>query len=100
MQIEFIKPSEVNDYLRQGARFIDLRDSADYAKKHIKDAISIPYEQFEERYRSLSKNRTYVLYCERGASSMLAAKKMIRAGYRVLSLSGGIMAFSSDKNKS
>ncbi|MCI8372264.1 MAG: rhodanese-like domain-containing protein [Lachnospiraceae bacterium] len=97
MQIDFIKPSQVNEYLNQGAQFIDLRDRQDYEQKHIKHALSIPFDQFEERYQSLPKNRTYVLYCERGGSSTLAAKKMLSQGYRVLSLSGGIVAFFRKK---
>lgn len=90
MQIQFIRSEEIKKYLSKGAQFIDLRDREDYEKKHIKNAISIPYEQLEQELYRLQKNRTYVLYCERGSTSMLAAKKMMQKGYQVLSLSGGM----------
>lgn len=97
MDIQFINPEEVNTYLSRGATFIDLRDREDYEAKHIKNAIWIPYDAFEDRFRKLPKGRTYVLYCERGSSSMLAARKMAREGYRVKSLSGGFAALSQMK---
>ena len=92
MQIAFVKAGEIDAYLRRGAQFIDLRSEEDYREKHIRGAISMPYEKFENAYKTLPKGRTYVLYCERGATSMLAAKKMSAAGYDVWSLSGGMEA--------
>lgn len=92
MQIQFIKPAQIAQYLDEGAQFIDLRDEADYRTKHIKGAVSMPYEIFPEHFASLPRNRTYVLYCGRGATSMLAAEKMMEKGYHVYSLSGGMAA--------
>lgn len=92
MQMQFIMPGEINDYLRRGAQFIDLREPEEYREKHIRGALSIPYEELESRYAGLPKNKKYVLYCERGATSMLASRKMMAAGYDVCSLSGGMAA--------
>lgn len=92
MRIQFIKPGEIDVYLSRGAQFIDLRDAEEYREKHIKGAISMPYEQFEMQYKGLPKSRTYVLYCDRGATSMLAVKKMLAEGYEAWSLSGGMEA--------
>ena len=99
MQIQLIRASEVEGYLDRGAQFIDLRDRQDYETKHIRKAISMPYETFERAHRVLDKKKTYVLYCERGSTSMLAARKMMEEGYQVASLSGGIKAFfRNEKN--
>lgn len=92
MDIDFIRPDQVNEYLQKGAEFIDLREREEYEQKHIKNALSIPYDMLEERHPMLSKNKMYVLYCERGASSMLAVKKLSKLGYQVKSLSGGFAA--------
>ena len=35
-----------------------------------------PYEDLEENRSKLSREHTYILYCERGASSLLAAKEL------------------------
>lgn len=98
MQINFIKPSEVKQYVNNGAQLIDLRDREDYEKKHLKQAVSMPYNEFEKKYMTLPKGRTYVLYCDRGASSMLGAKKMLAQGYQVYSVSGGFQAFFREKD--
>lgn len=98
MQIELIRPDEVDQYLQQGAQFIDLRDREDYEKNHIKNALSIPFDVLEEKYKNLSKAKTYVLYCERGASSLLATRKLLKMGYKVKSLNGGYVALSQMKN--
>lgn len=98
MQIDFIRPDEVNAYLQKGAQFIDLRDREDYDKKHIKNALSIPYDSMEESYKSLSKDKIYIFYCERGATSILAVRKLSKMGYKVKSLSGGFVALSRMKN--
>lgn len=92
MQIEFIMPGEVEKWRRRGAVFVDLREVEEYREYHIKGAVSMPYEEFENHMHRLSRNREYVLYCDRGATSMLAARKMMSAGYRVRSLSGGMEA--------
>lgn len=92
MQIQFIKPAQIPEYLAKGAQFIDLREEEEYRKKHIRGAVSMPYEIFPEHFMRLPHNRTYVLYCKRGATSMLAADKMMEKGYQVCSLSGGMEA--------
>lgn len=97
MQIEIIRGEQVPMFLQKGAQFIDLRDKEDYDRKHIKNAISMPYDTFEDNYKKLNKTKTYVLYCERGGSSMLGARKMQQAGYHVYSLSGGFMALDNEK---
>ena len=90
MRIEMIQPGEIMKYLKAGAQFIDVRDRDSYQKKHIRQALSIPYDEFEERYRQLEKNKEYICYCQRGNTSILAARKMLADGYDVKSLFGGV----------
>lgn len=94
MNISFIGISELDKYFNNpNVEFIDLRSLEDYRKRHIKGAVSMPYEVFKSEYRELSKKKKYVLYCERGATSIIAASLMIKSGYTCYSLSGGIEAF-------
>lgn len=91
MCIEFIGVSEIRQYQRkENVIFIDLRDAEDFHKKHIKGAVSMPYEVFLTNYMTLSKNKLYILYCERGATSIRAAAMMQRGGYKARSLAGGM----------
>ena len=93
MNIQFIHANEIAKYVEdEHVTFIDLRDPSEYRRRHIKGAVSIPYEHFLKQYKTLSRNQKYVLYCERGATSILAAASMQRIGYRVCSLAGGMQA--------
>lgn len=92
MQINFIRPDEVDGYLRKGAVFIDVREQEEYEKGHIPSAISMPYDLPDEKYKKLSMRPFYIVYCDRGSTSILAARKLGRLGYRVASLSGGYEA--------
>ena len=93
MDIQFIRVNEITKYIKdERVTFIDLRERSDYGKRHIKGARSIPYEEFLMQYKTLPKNRLYVLYCDKGATSILAAASMQQAGYRVRSLAGGMQA--------
>jgi len=48
---------------------IDLRSREDYRTGHIKGAVNVPYEEFEEMQEyDFPKRKILVLYCERGRS--------------------------------
>jgi protein-disulfide isomerase/rhodanese-related sulfurtransferase len=44
------------------ALFVDVRSAKDFARGHIPGAINIPIEQIEQRWNSLPKDQTIVLY--------------------------------------
>lgn len=90
MGVKFIGASELEEYARKpDVVFVDLREGSAYERKHLRGAISMPYEIFLARYSTLPRKNTYVLYCDRGALSVLAASVMENAGYRCVSLAGG-----------
>ena len=43
----------------------------------------------------LDKNKTLVLYCERGSLSLMAAKKLGEMGYRVKAVIGGFHMYKA-----
>ena len=94
MEFETISPREIDAYLfRDGYTIVDLREPREFRKLHLKGAVCIPYEQLEERVRLL-KHQTLVLYCERGGSSLMAAKALSEKGFRVKAMIGGIQAYT------
>lgn len=93
MNIRFIGASQISEYMKDDRIvFVDLREHAQYRKKHIRGAVSMPYEVFLEKHITLSRKKVYVLYCERGATSIMAASKMLKSGYKCYSLAGGMNA--------
>lgn len=78
---------------------LDVRNEAEYAKHHIEGAINIPYRQIENDEVELDRNKTYVIYCEHGGVSIMAAKKLFRKGYQVINTIGGLAAYDRYKLK-
>ncbi len=93
MEFETISPREIDAFLfRDGYSVIDIREPRDFRRLHLKGAICIPYDQLEERARFL-KSQILVLYCERGGTSLMAARQLAEQGYRVKTMIGGIQAY-------
>lgn len=91
--MKLIAAGLIDDYLESGALLVDLRPEEDYRRMHIRHAVNIPDEQLEKAMEQLPMDRTIVLYCERGSTSMAVGRRLSHAGYRVVSVIGGIMAY-------
>lgn len=72
---------------------VDVRSPEEFWQGHIPGAINIPYETMQLPMSGLNRQKTYILYCDRGATSLLAARKLYQGGYDVLSVIGGLAAY-------
>lgn len=83
---------------------IDIRSRNQYVEGHLDNAVNIDENEFENiqdvenrLVKMLSglihKGYRVILYCERGNTSMLYAKKLMQYGVEVSSLYGGIEAY-------
>ena len=94
MEFETISPKEVDAYLfRKEYAVIDIREPKEYRRGHLKGAVCIPYARLAQGV-ALLRHQELILYCERGATSMLAARELSEKGYRVKSMIGGIQAYT------
>ena len=78
---------------------LDVRNQEEYRKNHIDGAINIPYRQIENDEMELDKNKIYVIYCEHGGVSIMAAKKLFKRGCQVINTIGGLAAYERYKLK-
>lgn len=54
----------------------------------------LEYEENPERIEKLmDKNKTYILYCDRGRVSMAFARELDKKGYHVKSVLGGLTTY-------
>lgn len=91
--IETISAREIDRYLYDRRYLlVDVREPKEYRRLHIKGAVCIPGEHLLERMPGL-KNTIPILYCERGALSMQAARELQEHGYRALTVIGGLQAY-------
>ena len=92
-QLRLISVRELDEYVSRypDVYLIDVRPENEYRFSHIRHAINIPYE--EGIIWKFPEEKELVVYCERGSTSMIAVREMKRAGYRVVSVSGGISEY-------
>lgn len=94
MESQIISVKEVGRYaFRNEYVIIDLRSPGEFRKQHIKGAVCIPYERLKEQVKLLGRERTLILYCDRGGLSMKAANELMELGYDAWSVVGGIEAY-------
>ena len=79
---------------RKDSFLIDLRNPKEYHTGHIKGAVNVPYEKFEEmQTNDFPKGKILVLYCDRGGASLLLARQLAKLGYCTRSVIGGFGAY-------
>lgn len=91
MKFEMLHPKEIEKIQKQKkAIIVDLREETSYLEFHYKSAINIPYSENEIWLNRFRKNQVYILYCDYGNISLLAARKLAKKGIIVYTVIGGI----------
>ncbi|MBS6194730.1 MAG: rhodanese-like domain-containing protein [Clostridiales bacterium] len=92
-QLRLISVRELDDYVNRypDVCLVDVRTEEEYRISHIRHAINLPYE--EDMKWNLPRGKEVVVYCERGSTSMVAARDLKRQGYRAVSVAGGILEY-------
>ena len=99
MTFQIIAPDEIDAYIwDRNSLIVDLRDREAYRKKHIKNAVNIPYQDWKESEKRseinrICKNKKLILYCERGPTSFAVAKELTEKGMEARVMVGGIRAY-------
>lgn len=79
------------------AILLDLRKAEDYQKETIKEAVSMPYQEFEGRYGELSKERTIYVFCYTGDVSRSVVAFLEEKGYTAVHVEGGFRSYLRQK---
>ncbi|MEI7845850.1 MAG: rhodanese-like domain-containing protein [Chloroflexota bacterium] len=84
---------KLNEKLKSGKRpvVIDVREPQEYQAGHIAGAKLIPLGSIKQHLNELPKDKEIVCVCASGSRSSSAARQLIKAGYTVLDMSGGMM---------
>ncbi|BCR05861.1 sulfurtransferase [Desulfuromonas versatilis] len=73
---------------------VDVRQPAEYQKRHLPGAVLIPMGQLEEGLLALDRGKTTIVYCSSGVRSRSAAAVLENAGFAdVWNLGGGLQAW-------
>ena len=84
----------VNDvYDVKGAKVIDVRSRPEYQGFHIAGSKNIPLEDILVNKMNLDKSKKYYLVCQSGMRSAMACNHLVKEGYDVVNLKGGMSAY-------
>ena len=110
MSFENIRPEDIFRQCGNGSGLlIDLRGREAYAAEHIPGAHSIPYEELRNHIADLKRwavqcNKKFgraalILYCDRGNTSLRAARDLTNQGFYVKNVYGGISSYKGPRVK-
>ena len=93
-----VSPAQLTDLInRQNALVVDLRGQGDFEKGHIIGARHMLPSQVEPEGKVLAKAKEtpVVLVCAVGATASATAQKLVKAGFKQVSvLDGGVAAWT------
>ena len=96
---ESISPQQlINKVNKEQAMVVDLRDSAEFQRGHIVDAVNIPHAKLKDQLQLLESHRdkTVVLVCKMGQHSGACGKLLAAEGFSQINrLRGGMMEWQN-----
>lgn len=88
---------------KEGVILLDSRERKEFNVSHIKDAINVGYNQFDNNEiidKFANKNAIIVVYCSIGVRSERIGEKLLKMGYKnVYNLYGGIFEWKNNNGK-
>ena len=81
-----------------GYVILDVRTPAEFAEKHIPNAINVPNETIgtDEISQLPNKDQLIMVYCRSGRRSKEAAEKLVKLGYTNIVEFGGILDWKGE----
>lgn len=77
---------------------VDVREPAEFATSHLRDARNIPLKELSNRIGELDKfkSKAVIVVCQSGVQSSKATSQLKSAGFNeVYSLNGGLVAWQA-----
>ena len=101
-EIELITPQQVYDavYSEGSVQLVDVRTPKEYKESHVKGAqnICVTSDDFEEKVKTLDKNKPVYVYCKKGVRSANAAKQLKEMGFtKIYDMNGGMLLWEQNK---
>jgi rhodanese-related sulfurtransferase len=76
---------------------VDVRSEEEYSLRHLHEAVNVPLNILAIKSRLLSKEHSYIFYCDTGRRSRAAAYLLAQQGYKALALTDCPNLFSQSK---
>lgn len=79
-----VSSKDAEEYLKNGAIIVDVRNPSEYESGHLMRAQNMPLDRIEMLATSMvkDKNKPLLLHCSTGVRSSMAKKKLEALGYK------------------
>lgn len=93
--VKRINPDEFATEFQENAIVIDVRKPGEYESSHVKGAKNIPLDFMNQQMNEFPKNQQFLLHCQGGYRSMIAASILKSRGFdNFIEVSGGFAGIS------
>ncbi len=96
--IKWISFGEAQQMVQQGAGLLDVRTESEYREGAIKGAQSLPLYKVRVLADRLDANKKYIIYCQTGVRSGVAAFLLNQRNIDVYALKGGLQALKKPQS--
>jgi CRP-like cAMP-binding protein len=90
--VQWLTFGEAQQMVKQGAGLLDVRTESEYRQGAIKGAQSLPLYKLRELTDRLDPAKKYIIYCQTGVRSGVAAFLLSQRGITAYALKGGLQA--------
>ena len=83
-------------------QLVDVRTPMEYAEGHLPGAMLIDVKDstfLPKAKATLSQDHPVAVYCRSGRRSATAASQLVKAGFEVFNLKGGILAWQAEERE-
>ncbi|WP_208560084.1 rhodanese-like domain-containing protein [Marinilactibacillus kalidii] len=95
--VEQITTQELKKRLPKKSKLIDVRTSREFKAGHIKGATNLPLNEIN-RFNGKKDQPVYVI-CQSGMRSKQACKRLMKKGYKVINVRGGMNQWKTTKGE-
>lgn len=74
---------------------LDVREHDEWDAGHVPGAVHIPMHELGSRQSELPTDRTILCVCRSGNRSGMVTKELVKAGYTVENLDGGLQSWEA-----
>ena len=91
-RIRQVRVSDVRKLVEDGAYIVDVRESKEFNKGHLKGAVNIPLSELRERRNEIPRDRPVYIHCRTAQRSYFALCGLLGDGYdNVVNISGSFL---------
>ncbi|MDA8201134.1 MAG: rhodanese-like domain-containing protein [Thermaerobacter sp.] len=100
-KVPSVSADELASLLKQEKKplVLDVRTPGEFAHGHVPGARLVPLGQLGRHLAELPRDHDIVTVCRSGHRALMAARQLVRAGFSVKNLTGGMLTWTGPTTK-